>query len=776
MPATTAEAHSLVTTTVSVAPLVLLSVADHYGRSAKGTRKRVVGVLLGQNEGKNVRVSNSFAVPFEEDEKDPSVWFLDHNYVESMNDMFKKVNAKEKLIGWYHSGPKLRASDLEINELFKRYTPNPLLVIIDVQPKEAGVPTDAYFAVDEIKDDGTTTSKTFVHTPSIIEAEEAEEIGVEHLLRDIRDVAVGTLSTRITSQLQSLQGLHLRLRDIQQYLQKVSDGKLPVNHVILGNLQDVFNLLPNLSTPKAATSETPGSGEATSELAHAMSIKTNDQLMAIYISSLIRAITAFHDLIENKIQNRQQQEEKEAKKDEDKEKEGKDAKKAEAVANGDITSVEDAEKAKEDKEKKKLGQDERARTRDLRGGNESSAMLAAPSTSSPRIASPASATSAFRYSNSSTTASPSTRNGTSASPVLPSLRNQRDMTADTASNGVSGSPATTALGSSNSSQDLVDLKNLNMRRGSRDEAFAGRADESSKEEGANGEELTQGSSAGEGAGVRTAIDIQALLQSPTAKRRQDADPAKDEASRANPQLLPPKRPRAAQRAPKVLPLAYELVDVEDMVILVAGMVSELIQTNDNLPLRDVVLTRFHSRTPPGISVLDYLQRLAKHAALTPPLLLSMVYYMDRLCSLYPAFTITTLTVHRFLITAATVAAKGLSDSFWNNTTYARVGGIKLAELGLLELEFLHRVDWRIVPNPEVLVDYYRGLVSRTGDYAIEDEDADVDAMGEPAAAGSAEAPGDEGGGRDTKWEMWMRDVAHTSDTKAGPSGETSAQP
>ncbi len=91
-------------------------------------------------------------VPFEEDEKDPSVWFLDHNYVESMNEMFKKVNAREKLIGWYHSGPKLRASDLEINELFKRYTANPLLVIIDVQPKEAGVPTDAYFAVEEIKD------------------------------------------------------------------------------------------------------------------------------------------------------------------------------------------------------------------------------------------------------------------------------------------------------------------------------------------------------------------------------------------------------------------------------------------------------------------------------------------------------------------------------------------------------------------------------------------------------------------------------------------------
>ena len=91
-------------------------------------------------------------MPFEEDERDPSVWFLDHNFIESMGDMFKKINAREKLIGWYHSGPKLRASDLEVNELFKRYTPNPLLVIIDVQPKEVGVPTDAYFAVEEIRD------------------------------------------------------------------------------------------------------------------------------------------------------------------------------------------------------------------------------------------------------------------------------------------------------------------------------------------------------------------------------------------------------------------------------------------------------------------------------------------------------------------------------------------------------------------------------------------------------------------------------------------------
>lgn len=267
-----------------------------------------------------------------------------------MREMFKKVNAREKLIGWYHSGPKLRASDLEINELFKRYTPHPLLVIVDVQPKEVGVPTDAYFAIEEIKDDGTTTTKTFVHTPSIIEAEEAEEIGVEHLLRDIRDVAVGTLSSRITQQLQSLQGLHLRLRDIGAYLQKVLDGELPINHAILGNLQDIFNLLPNLTTPPASRPNGKSQVE-NSELARAMSVKTNDQLMTIYLSSLVRAITAFHDLIDNKNQNRQQQEEKEGKKDDGDKKDGdkdKDDKKtnSNAAANGEKKDAEESNGAK----------------------------------------------------------------------------------------------------------------------------------------------------------------------------------------------------------------------------------------------------------------------------------------------------------------------------------------------------------------------------------------------------------------------------------------------
>ncbi|KAI1210403.1 cyclin-domain-containing protein [Annulohypoxylon truncatum] len=217
------------------------------------------------------------------------------------------------------------------------------------------------------------------------------------------------------------------------------------------------------------------------------------------------------------------------------------------------------------------------------------------------------------------------------------------------------------------------------------------------------------------------------------KRRKSQDPIRPNPSSsvvASSQPSTPKRSKPNECPPRVLPLKYELCEVEDMVILISNMLGELIETNDSIAMKSGHLTRFHSRTAPAISVLDYLQRLAKHATLTPPLLLSMVSYIDRLCEYYPDFTINTLTVHRFLITAATVAGKGLSDSFWNNSFYARVGGVKVAELKLLELEFLTRVDWRIVPNPEVLVAYYKGLVARCAGYVLEGEQSSSSSNGD----------------------------------------------
>ena len=70
-------------------------------------------------------------------------------------------------------------------------------------------------------------------------------------------------------------------------------------------------------------------------------------------------------------------------------------------------------------------------------------------------------------------------------------------------------------------------------------------------------------------------------------------------------------------------------------------------------------------------------------------------YVDRVCEARPDFTISSLTVHRFVIAAVACGSKALSDSFCTNTRYARVGGVSLVEMNLLERELLSAVDWRL---------------------------------------------------------------------------------
>jgi len=196
-----------------VHPIVLLSVVDHYNRVAKDTKKRVVGMLLGSVSKGVVDITNCYAVPFEEDERDLNIWYLDHSFHEQMFGMFKKVNASEKLVGWYSTGPKIKPGDLQIDQLVRRYTPNPVMVIVDVQPKDLGIPTEAYHAVEEIRE-GQQQQWTFKHVPSEIGAMESEEVGVEHLLRDVRDTTISTLANRVTQKLGALKGLAARLSEV----------------------------------------------------------------------------------------------------------------------------------------------------------------------------------------------------------------------------------------------------------------------------------------------------------------------------------------------------------------------------------------------------------------------------------------------------------------------------------------------------------------------------------------------------------------------------------
>ena len=84
-----------------------------------------------------------------------------------------------------------------------------------------------------------------------------------------------------------------------------------MNHQISYLLQDIFNLLPDVTNPQFVKS---------------INVNTNDQMLVVYTASLIRSIIALHNLINNKINNKEAEKRGGSKKEESKDKEKKDDK------------------------------------------------------------------------------------------------------------------------------------------------------------------------------------------------------------------------------------------------------------------------------------------------------------------------------------------------------------------------------------------------------------------------------------------------------------------
>jgi len=283
---------------VTVHPLALLSVVDHYNRVNKDIKpRRVVGILLGSISHGIVDVLNCYAVPFEED---GDVWFLDHNFHEQMARMCRKVNAKETVVGWYSTGPKIRSVDIQINELISKYTPNPVFLVVDVNPQneQLALPMEAFVAVEELNEvkphdeSGKHTTESYMkfsHLPFDVATLEAEDIGVEHLLRDIPGRGgQGTISERIAHKERALRALQNKLLEVKQYLVNVVEGRLPPNQKVLDSIQDMFNMLPKVTDARQYT--------------RSFTVENNDLLSAVYLGALTRVVISLHELILNKFE------------------------------------------------------------------------------------------------------------------------------------------------------------------------------------------------------------------------------------------------------------------------------------------------------------------------------------------------------------------------------------------------------------------------------------------------------------------------------------------
>uniref|UniRef100_A0A2P2L753 Cyclin-P3-1 isoform X1 n=2 Tax=Rhizophora mucronata TaxID=61149 RepID=A0A2P2L753_RHIMU len=143
-----------------------------------------------------------------------------------------------------------------------------------------------------------------------------------------------------------------------------------------------------------------------------------------------------------------------------------------------------------------------------------------------------------------------------------------------------------------------------------------------------------------------------------------------------------------------------------VLMLLSSLLERSVQKNEMQSeanqIKDV--TVFQGLRVPSVSIQQYIDRIFRYSGCSPSCFVIAQIYVDRFLH-QTNVHLTSLNVHRLLITSVLLAAKFNDDAFFNNAYYAKVGGISTAELNRLEMKFLFSIDFRLHVNAHTFGSY-----------------------------------------------------------------------
>ncbi|VVA12707.1 PREDICTED: cyclin-P3-1 [Prunus dulcis] len=165
--------------------------------------------------------------------------------------------------------------------------------------------------------------------------------------------------------------------------------------------------------------------------------------------------------------------------------------------------------------------------------------------------------------------------------------------------------------------------------------------------------------------------------------------------------------KSATRTPRVLSV-------------VSSVFERSIRKNEKLIRRSKmkdVITMFHASEVPALSIRRYIERIFKYSSCSPSCFVVAYIYIERFLQ-RTGICLTSLNIHRLLITSIMVAAKFMDDECYSNAYHAKIGGVSLSELNKLEIEFLLSLDFKLHVTINTFGKYCRQLEDGVGENQI----------------------------------------------------------
>mmetsp|Transcript_4550 Transcript_4550/g.13775 ORF Transcript_4550/g.13775 Transcript_4550/m.13775 type:complete len:214 (+) Transcript_4550:100-741(+) len=143
-----------------------------------------------------------------------------------------------------------------------------------------------------------------------------------------------------------------------------------------------------------------------------------------------------------------------------------------------------------------------------------------------------------------------------------------------------------------------------------------------------------------------------------------------------------------------------------------------VQRSERRPRLRLFQTRFHGRKAPPIKLRDYVRRIMRYSSCSSVCYSIAYALMLRLANRFDDMVPTALNVHRLVLVSVVLAIKSNEDVHFDNLHFSKVGGLSLAELNDLEVDMLHRLDFRLTVRVEQMKEGEAMLLSAAQEFAV----------------------------------------------------------
>lgn len=259
--------------TVRVQPVVLFSICDAYIRRNEG-KDRVIGTLLGSISDGVVDIRECYAVPHNESMDQVEMDIVHHR---TLSDLRRRVNGKERIVGWYSTGQGVSGSDARFQMYYETQCQNPVHLRVDTTLTNNKLDVVAYVARHLTLGDRTTSlAQEFQQVPCEVRTVEVERLGIELLQNEVTE--------KLPSEAENLQTAISRL---QTALDKASQY---VDDVVSGRRKGDINVGRYLADTCAAVPYI-----RKEDFEQLLQDNTQDALLVMYLANLVRAHVALAD-------------------------------------------------------------------------------------------------------------------------------------------------------------------------------------------------------------------------------------------------------------------------------------------------------------------------------------------------------------------------------------------------------------------------------------------------------------------------------------------------